>query len=563
MPFVIAGGALLGGLLQGNSASNAARQQAAAQDRAAQLAAEEARFRPVGVTTRFGSSNFQTGPDGRVSGAGYTLSPEMKAYQDRFMGLAGQGLTQAEQAQQQFAPLQQAGQTLFGMGQQYLSQPADQRLGGIANQYLGQQPDFGVGQIGQRLLGQGQDQQITDIARQQFNPVSTDIGARGAQFLSQGQDQQLTDIARQQFQPNAGAQALTSLGQQYLAQSPQQAAQQYMASQQELLAPSRERSMAQLQNTLFQQGRGGLSVGATGARPSGAAGLGATTPELEAYYNAMAQQDAGLATQAQQAGQQQASFGAGLLGQGQALGQSQIGFGAGILNQQQAAEAARVGLGAGLTAQQQALGQGQIGFGAGLLNQQQAQEAQRLGLGSAFTAQQQALEQGRYGFGSDLLARQQAMDQGRASFGAGLFGTGGNLITQGYQGQVGALSPYQAYLQGATGLESLGQQPLDIGINIGAKGMSPSAANALYGGGMAAAGSNAAANAYDPFAAALMSGSQNPQLVNGIQNLFGGGRSPGFVDYVNTGNASNLSPYYQNRLYGYTNPESFSTLKGI
>jgi len=369
-----------------------------------------------------------------------------------------------------------------------------------------------------------------------------------------------------------------------LAQSPQEAAQKYMASQQELLAPSRERSMAQLQNTLFQQGRGGLSVGATGARPSGAAGLGATTPELEAYYNAQAQQDAGLAAQAQQAGQQQASFGAGLLGQGQqlgqsqvgfgagllnqqqaaeaaraslgagltaqqqALGQSQIGFGAGILNQQQAAEAARVGLGAGLTAQQQALGQGQIGFGAGLLNQQQAQEAQRLGLGSAFTAQQQQLEQGRYGFGADLLARQQAMEQGRASFGAGLFGTGGNLISQGYQGQVGALSPYQAYLQGATGLESLGAQTLEQGISIGTKGMSPSAANAMYAGGTNAAASNYAANAYNPFATALAQGSQNPQLVNSIQNLFGGGRSAGFTDYINTGNASNLSPYYQNRL---------------
>jgi hypothetical protein len=322
-----------------------------------------------------------------------------------------------------------------------------------------------------------------------------------------------------------------------------------MASQQELLAPSRERSMAQLQNTLFQQGRGGLSVGATGARPSGAAGLGATTPEMEAYYNAQAQQDAGLAAQAQQAGQQQASFGAGLLGQGQQLGQSQVGFGAGLLSQQQAAEAARASLGAGLTAQQQALGQGQINFGAGLLNQQQAQEAQRLGLGSAFTAQQQQLEQGRYGFGADLLSRQQSMDQGRASFGAGLFGTGGNLINQGYQNQVGALSPYQAYLQGATGLESLGQQSLDQGINIGTKGMSPSAASAMLTGNMPSQQSFQA-NAYNPFANALQGASQNPQLFNGIQNLFGGGRSPGFVDYTTMGNAASLSPYYQNRLSG-------------
>jgi hypothetical protein len=429
MPFIIAGGALLGGLFQGSSNRSAANTQADAQMRAAQLAVDEARFRPVGVTNRFGSSQFTTGPDGRISGAGYTLDPALRAYQDRFLGLAGQGLAQAEQAQQQFAPLQQAGQSLFGLGQQYLSQPADQRLGGIANQYLG--------------LGQ-----------------------------SQG------------FEPNAGAQALTSLGQQYVAQSPQQAAQQYMASQQELLAPSRERQFSQLQNTLFQQGRGGLSVGATGARPSGAAGLSATTPEMEAYYNELAQQDAGLATQAQQAGQQQASFGAGLLDQGARL-----------------------------------------------------------------TAQQQALEQGRYGFGADLLARQQAMDQGRASFGAGLFGTGGNLINQGYQGQVGALSPYQAYLEGATGLESLGAQSFGQGINIGAKGMSPSAAQAMLVGNMPSQQSFQA-NAYNPFATALQGASQNPQLINSVANLFGGGRSPGFVDYTTTGNASSLSPYYQNRLSG-------------
>jgi hypothetical protein len=96
----------------------------------------------------------------------------------------------------------------------------------------------------------------------------------------------------------------------------------------------------------------------------------------------------------------------------------------------------------------------------------------------------------------------------------------------------------------------LGQQSLEQGINIGAKGMSPSAANAMYYGGSAAAGSNAAANAYNPFATALAQGSQNPQLVNAVKNLFGSGRSPGFVDYINTGNTSNLSPQLQNRLYG-------------
>jgi len=147
-----------------------------------------------------------------------------------------------------------------------------------------------------------------------------------------------------------------------------------------------------------------------------------------------------------------------------------------------------------------------------------------------------------------LAAQADQAGQQRASFGAGLLGTGGNLISQGYQGQVGALSPYQAYLQGATGLESLGAQSFEQGINIGAKGMSPSAANAMYAGGTNAAASNYAANSYNPFATALIQGSQNPQLANAVQNLFGSGRSPGFTDYINTGNASNLSPYYQNRL---------------
>jgi len=320
MPFITAGASLLGGLLGGSSARSAARTQADAQLKAAQLAADEARFRPVGVTTRFGQSQFQTDPTtGRVTGAGYEISPEIRAMQDRFLGLTGGGLMQAEQAQQQFAPLQGAAQGLFGLGQQYI------------------------------------------------------------------------------------------------AQSPQEAAQQYMARQQELLAPSRERQYGALQNQLFQTGRGGLSVGATSARPSGAAGLGASTPETEAYYNALAQQDAALAAQAMQAGQQQTAFG------------------------------------------------------------------------------------------------------------AGLFGTGGNLLTQGYGGQVAALSPYQAYLQGATGLESLGQQPLELGSALGGRIANIAGSNALLQGGMSAAQSMGMANAYNPFATALIGASQNKDFTNALAKQFGRG----------------------------------------
>lgn len=228
---LIGGGlGLIGGAMQADATRSAAQESARAQLESARLAAEAAKFRPVGVTTRYGTSQFQFDPSGYLTGAGYTVSPELKAYQDRLQALTGGALTQAEMAGQQYAPLQQGAQGLFGLGQQYLQQ------------------------------------------------------------------------------------------------SPQQVAAQYIQQQQDLLAPSRERQYAQLQNQLFQTGRGGLSVGATGLRPSGAGGLGATSPEMEAYYNALAQQDLQLASQAQQAGQQNVAFGAGLLGSGAGLmGQYQAG----------------------------------------------------------------------------------------------------------------------------------------------------------------------------------------------------------------------------------------------
>jgi hypothetical protein len=108
---------------------------------------------------------------------------------------------------------------------------------------------------------------------------------------------------------------LLNLGASYLAQTPEQVAQQYLSKQYELLDPSRQRQLASIRNQAFQTGRGGLSVGSTGLRPSGAQGLMGSNPELEAYYNALAQQDAQLAAGAQQAGQQQVLYGAGLFGQ--------------------------------------------------------------------------------------------------------------------------------------------------------------------------------------------------------------------------------------------------------
>ena len=142
MPFsaalVMGGASLLGGYMQGESAKSAAKTSADAQLRAAQIAADAARFRPVGITTRYGTSNFQTDAQGNVIGAGYDVSPELRAYQDRLQALTGGALTQAEMAQQQYAPLQQSAQGLFGLGQQYLQQTPQQ----VAAQYMQQQQDL-------------------------------------------------------------------------------------------------------------------------------------------------------------------------------------------------------------------------------------------------------------------------------------------------------------------------------------------------------------------------------------------------------------------------------------
>jgi hypothetical protein len=134
--------------------------------------------------------------------------------------------------------------------------------------------------------------------------------ALGNQGLAQA------EAAQGQFAPlQTGAQRLFGLGNQYLAESPEAVAQNYLNQQMALLQPGRETELANLQNRLQQQGRGGLAVAQGGT-------LGATTPELQALYNARAQQEAQLAANAQQYGQQNVLFGAGLLGQGsQAMGQ--------------------------------------------------------------------------------------------------------------------------------------------------------------------------------------------------------------------------------------------------
>ena len=183
---ISAGVGMLGSQQAGQSAQQASQQ-----------VAQTGQFRPIGTTTRFGSSGFQFDPSGRLTGAGYTLSPEAQAYQNQLSGMTGQGLTQGQQLQ------------------------------GLASQYLGE--------------------------------------------------------------------------------SPEAVRQRYVQQQTALVAPEQEQQLAGIRNRLFQTGRGGLATGATQA-----GGLMATNPEMAAYYNAVAKQQAQIAAGADTAAQNQIKFGQGL-----------------------------------------------------------------------------------------------------------------------------------------------------------------------------------------------------------------------------------------------------------
>jgi hypothetical protein len=135
-----AGAGLLGGYMSGQAAESAAQTAADAQMRMARLAAQASAFRPIGMTTRFGTSNFNVEIDPKtklpvLKSATYTASPELKALQDRLSAMYNQSLGQAEEARAISAPLGYAGQGLFGLGAQYLAtSPAEAR-----QQYVNEQ----------------------------------------------------------------------------------------------------------------------------------------------------------------------------------------------------------------------------------------------------------------------------------------------------------------------------------------------------------------------------------------------------------------------------------------
>jgi len=196
-------------------------------------------FKPVTVSTSFGTPQYTYDEQGRLVSAGYTAAPWLQGLQAGQQGLSGQYQNVAAQQLADTRALQSAG---LGYG------------------------------AGQTLYG----------AAQQALPTNYDVT---------------------------------------------QNTQDYYNRMQQMVAPQREQQLATTRQNLFNRGRQGLAIGATQA-----GGQLATNPEMAAYYNAVAQQDLGLANQAEQQAlsnlAQRQNMALGLFG----AGASQLNTGADITN---------------------------------------------------------------------------------------------------------------------------------------------------------------------------------------------------------------------------------------
>jgi hypothetical protein len=233
----------VGGLISGGKAADAAKGQAEALRAAGERASAMAQFKPMGMTTAFGTSAFT--PEGQGS---YTLSPELRGLQQNLFGQLG--AYNPAQIGQMAQPILGGAQSLFGLGGQLLptdtSRMSSQQAQDLANQYR--------------------------FAQQGLMPTSFQTGATPEAMAYANQLNQL-----------AGQVTPTSY-------DPTAAAQQYYNQQQELMSSGRAAEEARLATANYGRGTGGLGVQTgTGTAPA--------NPLAQALFNARSQQDAQIAAQ--------------------------------------------------------------------------------------------------------------------------------------------------------------------------------------------------------------------------------------------------------------------------
>jgi hypothetical protein len=143
-----------------DSTKRAGEQASAQQAQAAREASAAAAFRPVGMTTRFGTSQFTRDTDPAtgmpyISSGGYTAAPELAALQNQLFAGFGAGNTFAEEQAQQLQALSPAAQQLFGLGQEYLATTPEQ----ARQEYMRTQ---------QAALAPSREQSLSSLRNQMF-----------------------------------------------------------------------------------------------------------------------------------------------------------------------------------------------------------------------------------------------------------------------------------------------------------------------------------------------------------------------------------------------------------
>ena len=333
------------------SAERAAGTAADAQLEAARIAAEEARFRPVGITTRFGESRFGFDDQGRLTSAGYTVSPELQALQERLLGVAPGSLESALGAGAELGAIRGAVPGLFGLAGQLL--PSD-----VSRQASPEELAYA-----QRL----------GMLGQQVTPTSYDPTAAAQNYFAE--QQAMLDPVRQReeqrlassvFGRGRAGLSVGDMGQPELFSLAQARGQQDLA----LAAQARERARQELQQDIglgTQLGAAGITARqqaenlararlaediqlGTGLFGTGAQLLG-LIPQYQTQAMAPFQTQLGLAQTIENLGQQPLDIGAQLGGRtatagaqaGQALLQGGLGAAGTQLQGQLASTSARYG----------------------------------------------------------------------------------------------------------------------------------------------------------------------------------------------------------------------------
>jgi hypothetical protein len=169
----------MGGLVSGianiftgaDSTKSAGQDAANQMSAAARAASAAAAFRPVGMTTRFGTSQFTRKIDPAtgmpyISAASYTPAAELSSLQNQLFSQFGRQYDYAAQQAQQLEPLSPAAQQLFGLGAGYLAtSPEQARADYMATQ--------------QAALAPSREQQLSQLRNQVYQTGRAGLAAGG------------------------------------------------------------------------------------------------------------------------------------------------------------------------------------------------------------------------------------------------------------------------------------------------------------------------------------------------------------------------------------------------